>query len=172
MKITVITLLLLSSLKMVGQVPEMSAKDSTLLRAIDVFLDSMTSHGLLSQQFVVNAMIRKLEVVSRPIGEMSQSEISEWQGSDYKWSYTLILRAQTDPMLSDSQVASCKFKYRGKEVYMFFGEEYFVKYLDRDLKRIKRGGPSGVIESPGRTVLGTMLLEVDWKKMHVALFTP
>lgn len=171
MKIAIVALLCISSLKVMGQVPEMSAKDSTFLRAIDIFLDSMTSHEPKSKKFIITAMIRKLEVVTRPASERPQSEILVWPGSYFKWSYSLVLQAQADPMISDSQVASCKFKYRGREVYMFFGEEYFVEYLDRDRTKIKRAEPRGIIEPGERLVFGTMLLEIDWKKIEVTLFT-
>lgn len=164
-------LLCLSSLNVMGQVPEMSGKDSTLLKAIDIFLDSMESHEPKSKQFVITAMIRKLEVVTRPESERPQSEILEWPGSYFKWSYSLVLQAQTDPMISDSQVASCKFKFRSREVYMFFGEEYFVEYLDRDRKKIKKAEPRRIVEPGERLVFGTMLLEIEWKKIEVTLFT-
>ena len=165
---TVITLLfLLHALTVCGQVPEMEVKDSTFLRAIDIFLDSLESRDLQSKQFVIGAMIRKLEVIPRPIEEVS--ETMEYSRSNFKWSYELVLRAQTEHMVFDGLVASCKFSYRGREVYMFFGGEYFVKYLDRDRKKLERSEPRGW--DGGRIIIAYLICKIKWEKIDVVLFT-
>lgn len=160
--------LLLYAPALLGQVTQMSVRDSTLLKAIDMFLDSMVSHDIHLNQFVIGAVITKLEVSRKAEHERTHSENMEYPQSEFKCSYDLVLSAQTEPMLSDRRVATCKFKYRNKEVYLFLGAEFFVKYLEGDRKKLRRSEPHGVVS--GSPVLCTMLCEINWNSIGVKFF--
>jgi len=164
----ILLLLMLCTPTLFGQVPEMSVRDSTLLRAIDMFLDSLVSNKLEANQVAILAVIRNLETRSRPMEERSPSENIEFPHSDFKCSYKLVLRAQTDPMVSNDQIASCKFTYRGREVYIFFGAEFFVKYTEGDRKKLSKS-KARVVES-GKLVIGVMQLYVEAHRIRLDFF--
>ena len=129
----------------------------------------MGMRRLQSNRFVIGATITKLEVSQITMDETSLSENLEYPQSSHKCSYNLSLSAQTEPMVSDRNVSSCKFKYRNKEVYMFFGAEFFVKYLEGDRKKLRKSEPRGVVGA-GQQVLCTMLCEIKWMKIDGVLF--
>jgi len=151
-----------------GQVTEMSVRDSTILRSISMFLDSMVSNGLQSKEFVIGATITKLEVNARTMQERSPSENLEYPQSEFKCSYNLVLSAQTESMVSDQRVATCKFKYRNKVVYIFFGAEFFVKYSEGDRKKLRKSEPRGV--GSGGQVICTMICEIEGNRIDGVLF--
>lgn len=132
MKAIVTFLFLLPALLVCGQVPEMLVKDSTLLRAIDIFIDSISSHKFQSKEFVIEAHISKLVETT-----MKQDpETLEWSPSEHQRSYELALLSRDFPLVSI--VPLCKFHYGSREVYMFFGANNFVEYSERDLKKLER----------------------------------
>lgn len=170
MKLCIILSFLICACTTWGQIPEMEARDSTFLKAIDIFLDSLSDHNLHSEPFVIGAVIRKLDVISRPTEELSEQ--FEYPKSDFKWSYQLLLEALKDPMVSDHLVASCKFNYRNREVYMFFGGEYFVRYLEKDRKKLKRNEPQGW-NGQGKFEIGIgyLICDIEFDKINVVSFT-
>jgi hypothetical protein len=170
MKVSVTTALLICACTALGQIPEMEPRDSTFLKAIDIFLDSLSNHRLVSEQFVIGAVIGKLEVISRPQEEVSNQ--LEYPKSNFKWSYQLALKALKDPMVSDNLIASCKFKYRNRDVYLFFGAEYFVRYLEKDRKKLKRVEPKGW-NGQGRFEIGIgyLVCDIEFEKINVIFFT-
>lgn len=119
-----------------AQVPEMVVRDSTLLKAIDIFLDSVASHGHQSEKFIISAEIRKLEVTTAT--QIWLRDTSKQLPLQDRFSFDLALAANYGPMTSYDNIPLCKFNYRNREVYMSFGAEYFVEYPEKDMKRISR----------------------------------
>ena len=161
----VITLLFFLHASLVwGQVPEMSITNSTLLRAIDIFLDSVASHKLQSKQFVIAAHISKLEVFSTTtiwLRDTLKSFPLEEQ-----LSYELALLGSSSPRIYIG-IPQGKFHYRGREVYMFFGVNHFAEYLEKDRKKLMK---REFRKYPSSDNIGVLFCQIEDKKIHVLAF--
>lgn len=168
MKTITLVLFLLHALFVHGQVPEMSVRDSTILRAIDILFDSIRvdSHG--SDTFVINAIIANLQVTPKSYaGKRRQSDSLEWPHSEYYWSYELSLRPFPYYGATNFQIPSCKFRYRSRDIYLYFGSEYFVKFSERDLKKLANKVPH---VAPAMKVKGVLFCRVRENKIISAYF--
>ncbi len=119
-----------------AQVPEMVVRDSTLLKAIDIFLDSVASHGHQSEKFIISAEIGRLEVTTST--QIWLQDTTKRPPLQDRLSFDLSLAGKHGPMTSYNTIPLCKFNYRGREVYMSFRAEYFVEYREKDLQKILR----------------------------------
>lgn len=163
MKLSITSLFLICACTVWGQVPEVVPRDPTFLRAIDILIDSIRVDGRESDKFVIAATIEDLVVTPKSQADgRRQSDSLQWPHSDYYWSYELSLVPYPYIRASNYHIPACKFHYRNRDVYLYFGLEYFVKYSERDLKRIASKVPRVV---PEMKVGGLLVCRVKENKI-------
>lgn len=153
-----------------GQVPELAVKDSTLLKTIDIFLDSAANHNHQSDKFIIAAVISNLEVLTAT--QRWYQDTTKQLPLDDLVSYDIDLAGRDLQVPSYSipyySFPSCKFVYREREVYIFFRAEYFVEHKPRDLKRSRQ---RELRKKEGGSLILWLSCHVDDKKIKVLSYS-
>lgn len=169
MKVLGIVALIMSCTFAKGQVAPVTVKDSTFIRAISVFLDSVETLKIKDETVVVVG-IQKLTVrrLQDPIDDPSRGRMYRVRE---ELSYELSLSLNNSLLdFKESITPSFFFEMRNRKCFVTFRAENLFEVSEKGRKAILQQAGKSVREVLGSSVLAGMVIEVHGDQLKIGSF--
>lgn len=162
-------LLVISSIEASSQVPNVDIKDSTFLRAIDIFLDSV-SNLKVKDKVIVLVTIEKLEWRRIELSINDPEHVSAYRTKN-ELNYELTLSLQRDlGIFTGDYLPSFAFDHRNRKCFVRFSIEDIFAISEIDRRAIVRQASKYFESFDGSSVLAGMIITVHGPNLTVGPF--
>jgi len=151
-----------------SQVPIVELKDSTFTKAMDTFIDSLSSLEIKNQTIVL-VTIRKLELrqVDIPVNSKGENAFEVQNVLNYELTLTL---ERDLGFFNDECLPSLSFDYRNRKFFVRFNIEDLFRFKDDDMKAIVKQASRYFKNFNGSSALAGMVITVRDKNISIGYF--
>jgi len=148
------------------QISEVEIKDSTFIKAVNIFLDSVDQINF-HNKVVVLVRISKLEVHQIP--EPTANDAVYWSTSriNRALNYTLVLSIQESLSIFKEEMPSYFFEHRGRRCFVTFGANDFFNLKEQDRKAILKEAGKSIRKVLSSSTLARMEITVSDMRLIV-----